>query len=594
MILGLDAIAVFVSIAFILISLYFELIGPAFTFLIAVVSLGFLGILTPDEILAGFANEQIAVILMLLVIGDIIRKALIVEHLFDFIFRRTLSYKAFMGRMILFMSFMSAFLNNTPLVAVMMPYLNSWSEKNNVSLSKLLIPLSYAAILGGCATLIGTSTNLIVNGLVEDQVLFPNLHSLNLFDFAWVGVPMIFIGTLYLMLFSNKLLPDKKTIVEKFRLNKREYIVEAEIRKNSPLIGKSIEEAELRNLKGIYLVEIRRNRYRIKAVSPMTLLYEDDILVFAGETRSVSELLNDKWGLTLPEVGMLKNQRYTEVHEIVISHNSTLINKTVHEANFRGRYDGAIIGLHRNGERITGKIGLAKLKAGDVLILLAGPDLLNRSIETTDFYFISKVKEIQRLEPYKTITLFAGLFTAIALSAFKILPLFMGLIGLLVILLVLKVTNPKDLPKSVDYNLAIIIALALALGTAMIKTGVADFIAHYIIVFVKPLGPLGLLSGLYLVTTLLAAYITNKAAVALVFPIALSVSKDMGADPVAFVLLVSFAAAANFMTPIGYQTNLMVYGPGGYSFRDFFKVGWPLTLIYMVTCVAILYYMYFF
>jgi len=583
-----DLIVVFAVILFILISLYKEILGATFTFVIAAVVLGFFGILTPREILSGFANEQIAIIILLLLLGDIIRQTSLIEVIFDKIFKSARNYKGFLSRMTLLISGFSAFLNNTPLVAVMMPYVNSWCKRNDISPSKFLMPLSYAAILGGCATLIGTSTNLIVNGMVIDQKIIPGLRSLHIFEFAYVGVPMIFIGFLYLLIWGDKLLPSKGDLLNGFTQNSREYLVEAEIKKDSELIGKTIEEAGLRNLKGLYLVEIIRKSFKISSVKPNIILQQDDLLIFAGDTENIAEMVNSDIGLRLPSVGMLFKKKQTEVVEIVISHNSTLINKTIKDIRFRAKYDAAVIAVHRNGERISGKIGEINVKAGDVLLLFTGADFVSRSFHTQDFYFISKIKDFQKLEGYKIATLLGGTVLTIMLAAFNIISLFMGLIVLIMILLMMKITNPKDLYKAVDYNLAMIIALSLALGTAMIKSGAADLIADLVISVFMPLGKIGLLFGIYFITAILAAYITNKAAVAIIFPISLTMAANLGLNPIPFVLVVSFAAAANFMTPHGYQTNLMVYGPGGYSFKDFFKVGFPLTIIYMIVTVIIL------
>jgi len=586
----LDILIISIVLAFIIISLYTEIIGPAFTFLIGVIVLGFFGILTPKEILSGMANEQIAVIILLLLLGDIIRKTDIIDGLFDKVFRKTKSYRGFLIKMIVVVSGFSAFLNNTPLVAIMMPYVHNWSKRNNIKPSKLLIPLSYAAILGGCATLIGTSTNLIVNGLVTDQLIVPGLKPLELFDFTIIGLPMIFLGTIYLTLFSNKLLPDRKDVIADFSTKSREYLVEAQIRPNSKLIGKTIEGAGLRNLKGSFLVEITRGEQRLSAVSPSEIMQEEDILVFAGDTGSIAEMINSDTGLALTQIGMFVKKPYTEVLEIVVSHNSTLITKTVRQTGFRGKYDAAILAVHRNGERIPGKIGAVKLKAGDVLLLLAGDDFAKRSYDTHDFYLISKIREFRKLKLYKSLTLFGGVAAAIFLSAIGVISLFMALMILMIIILLLKIASPKDIPKSIDYNLAIIIVLSLAIGTAMIKTGMADIIANFIISVFKPFGPLGLLFGIFLITNLLASYITNKAAAAIIFPISVTAAINLGLPTTPFILIVAFAAAANFITPIGYQTNLMVYGPGGYSFKDYMKIGLPLTFIYMFTTVAILYF----
>lgn len=586
-----DQIIVILVIIFILISLYKELIGPAFTFLLGVLVLGFFKILSPQEILNGFANEQIAVIVLLLLLGDIIRRTSLIDSLFDRVFGKNMTKRSFILKMTTVVAGLSAFFNNTPLVAIMMPYVNNWSKTNKIPASKLLIPLSFAAILGGSMTLIGTSTNLIVNGLVVDQKIFPELESLQLFDFIYVGFPMAILGILYLTFVSNYLLPSNTGNIEMFNAEAQNYIVEAQIRKNSSLIGKTIEEANLRNLEGLFLVEIIRGEQRYVAISPDAILIENDVLYFAGRTEMVADLVNMD-GLTFPEIGLLKKKKNTDIVEIVITHNSTLISKTVKEANFRGKYDAAIIGIQRNGERIVDKIGSISLKAGDVLLLIAGSDL-NKRDDVLDFYFISKVKENREMEPYKAFILVGGTILAIVASALGFISLFLALMILFSLILSFKIASPKDVHRNIDYNLILIIVMSLALGLAMVKSGVAQVISHNIINLFSSFGPIGILTGVYAVTAILAAYITNKAAVAIIFPVALSLAFDLGVNPMPFILVVAFASAANFMTPIGYQTNLMIYGPGSYKFKDFFKIGFPLTLIYMAGTLLILKLIYF-
>jgi len=584
----------YLVLAFILVSLYFNLVGPAFTFVLAVLVLGIAGILTPREILSGFGNEQIIIIIILLLIGDIIRKKGVLNVFFEKrVFNGSSTYGNFMARMTFMIAGSSAFLNNTPLVAVMMPYVSGWAKKHQIAVSKLLIPLSYAAILGGTATLIGTSTNLIVNGMVADQTLFPDFKEIGIFHFAWVGVPMTIIGIVYLLLFSKKLLPSNADTMDKVVSNRREYLVDTRITPNSDFVGKSVGEANLRNLKSLYLVEVQRGEEFFSPISPHFVLEGNDVLTFAGNTQAIAELMEPDSGLNPIEVGMYKNKPQTQLLEIVVSYNSNLLRKTVKEAHFRSRFDAAVIAIHRNGEKINGKLGQVVLEAGDVLLLLAGEDFSSLSNLTRDFYPISKLRTYVKPKRLDAIVLIGGLITAIALSALHLVPLFLGVVSLLAIIFVLKIANPKDIQSGIDFDLALIIALSLALGTAMIKTGVAADLALGVIALFRPFGTLGLLTGIYLVTTVLAAYITNKAAVALLFPIVLTIAKTEGLPPEPFVLLIAYAAAANFITPIGYQTNLMVYGPGGYRFGDYMKIGLPLTLLYMVGAVLILYFHFF-
>lgn len=586
--MSLDILIITIVLVFIILSFYLEWIGPALTFLIGILVLGIFKILTPREILSGLANEQIAVIILLLLLGDIMRRSDLIDRLFDRVFRNTRTYKGFLARMTFIVAGFSAFMNNTPLVAIMMPYSHNWGKKNNIRPSKLLIPLSYATILGGCATLIGTSTNLIINGMVTDQLLVPGLKPLELFDFAPAGLPMIILGSLYLIFFSDRVLPDREDVITDFSKRSREYLVEAEIRPKSPISGKTVEEAGLRNLPGLYLVEIHRGEIRFSAVPPGMQLLEGDLLVFAGDTANIAEMITSKNGLTLTQVGMFHRKKHADIIEVIISYNSTLINKTVREANFRGRFDGAILSIHRNSERITGKIGDVRLKAGDVLLVMTGDDFMKRSNDSHDFYLLAHVREFRRMKWYQNLALFGGTLTAIVVASLGLTSLFMALMIEMILILALKVASPKDISRSIDYNLAIIIVLALALGTAMIKTGLADIIARFIVDIVMPLGPVGLLAGIFIITNLLASYITTKAAAAIIFPITVTAALKMGLPTTPFILMVAYGAAANFITPIGYQTNLMVYGPGRYKFTDYMKIGLPITFLYLVVSVTVL------
>jgi di/tricarboxylate transporter len=592
--LNFDSIVVLVVIAFIIVSLYANIIGPAFTFMLGVLVLGILGVLTPNELLSGFANEQIMVIILLLLIGEMIRNSGVLTGFFDYVFKKSTTYKNFLSRVYLSVAFSSALLNNTPLVAVMMPYVNIWSKRHNVSPSKLLIPLSYAAIIGGSATLIGTSTNLIVNGLIQAQTVLPDFQPFHLFDFAYVGVPMIFIGFFYIYFFSDKLLPERRDAYKDFVQNTRSYLVPTRIRTNSDLVGQTVQEAGLRNLKGLFLAEIIRGEKLIRPVAPYEVLQPDDVLVFAGETNTITELVNSNTGLELSEIGMYSRKNHTEAIEIVLSYNSTLVGRTVKEASFRSKFDAAVIAIHRNGERISGKIGDVRLAPGDVLLLIAGPDFNKLSNSTQDFYLISRVKDLRKPRLFEPILLVGGLIGAIILATFKLVPFFTSLAVLVTIALLFKLMNPKDLAKSVDFNLAIILAMSLALGVAMINSGVAMHIAGAFINLLLPLGSLTLMFGLFIVAALLSAIITNAAVVAVLFPIVLSIAAELGVEPFPLVMVMTYGAATSFLTPVGYQTNLMVYGPGGYTFADFLRIGFPLTVIYMIVAVLIMYFMYFF
>ncbi len=585
----IEVLLVFIAIGFILYSLYREVFGPAFTFLVAILFLGIFGVLNPAEILEGFGNEQVAIVLMLLLLGDIIRRTAVIEVIFDRLFRNAKSYKGFLARMMFIVATFSSFLNNTPLVAVMMPYVDNWCRKNNYSVSKFLIPLSYAAILGGSITLIGTSTNLIVNGMVVDQNL-EGLRELNMFDFAYVGIPMVFIGIMYILFIGHRLLPGHEKDDNLKKTGNRQYLVTTRVRVKSGLSGKKLSDTELPTIKGLELVEYRREETPIPFIDEDITIKPEDHLIFCGDNERFAELLHSNSELVVPEVGMLSKTKRTEVTELIVSQNSALIGRQLKNINFRSKYDAAVLAIHRNGEQLTTDIQKEFLRAGDVLLVYAGEAFDSRTRNSYDFYFLSRLRDFVKIEKWKILLLFIGTLTAIALSAFHIKGgLFLGLMVAIMMSLLFRITTPKELPKAIDYDLALIIVMSLALGTAMIKTGAAGLMADALLTLFQPLGNVGALFGLYAITTVLAAYITNKASVGIVFPIAIVMAENLGIDnPTPFVLTVAYAAAANFMTPIGYQTNLMVYGPGKYSFPDFFRIGTPLTILYMITTVLIL------
>ncbi len=582
-------VIVITTIAFLTFTLYRDLMRPVMIFFISVVFLLAAKIIDSKDVLSGFANEQIVVVLLLLILSDVIQKTGLLDLALKNIFTPSLSYKGFLARMMPSIAGVSAFVNNTPLVAIMIPHVYGWAKKNNISPSKVLIPLSYATILGGTITLIGTSTNLVVNGFVVDS----GLPSLKMFDFAFVGIPVTVIGILYLFFIGHRLLPNRKDLLSEFSQKSREYMVEAQVAIQSEHIGKSIELAGLRNLRGLFLTEIIREEQKITPVSPKEIIRKDDILIFAGATETIIDLLKSSKEFIIPEHSSMFRNDGAEIVEIVISAESPLIGKTVKETNFRGKYDAAVVAVNRNGERLSGKIGKMKLFGGDLLLIVTGKDFLARSEESQDFYIISKLREMRNFSKTKVWLLVAGIATAFLLPAFGLLTLFQTLLMLLCLIVLLKIVKLGEIKKGLDIELFVILALSLSLGKAIIKSGADSVFADSIINLFQPLhSNVAILLGIYLVTNILAMLVTNKAAVAITFPIAVATAAKLGLDPKPFILGVAFAGCAEFMTPYGYQTNLMVYGPGGYKFRDYIKVGWGLTLLFMITCVSILGYLY--
>lgn len=577
-------ILVGVSVLFLLIALYSGKVRAEVAFFMAVMFLTVFGVLTPKEAISGFANEQLAVIILLLILSDTIRKTNVMDAIFNRIFKGTKGQRSFIARLMIFIAPASAFFNNTPLVAMMMPYVHSWSKRNGMSPSKLLIPLSYATIVGGCMTLVGTSTNLIVNGLAVDA----GLPSLDIFDFTLIGFPLAVVGGLYLVLVSDRLLPDRKDATEGFDEDWREYFVETEVGRTSTLIGKTIQQAGLRNLKGNFLVEIVRNDRTITPVSPKHILRSHDRLIFTGGLDTIQDMVKAEMGLSLPKT--CESNHLSDVVEVVVSYNSSLIGKTIKDSDFRGKYDAAIVAVHRNGEKLSGKLGDVELEAGDALLLFAGRDFYKRATENA-FYTISRKQNV-RVQGGKAALVMLGVLASVLVSALTPIPLFTCLLLVLAATLMAGILTATEVRKGLDVNLLAIMAFGLAMGKALINSGAADMIAEQVLSVGKGFGPVAVIGGIFVITNILGAYMTNKAAVALTFPVSISLAQTMGLPVEPFVLVVAFGGAASFITPIGYQTNLMVYGSGGYNFKDFMKIGLPLTVIYITLGTLLLVWRY--
>ncbi len=575
-------------VTFIIVSLFKEWLRPGVTFIIGIVILLIFNIITPQQALNGFANEQLAIIVFLLILSNILRKSRSIESIFRSFFKKTDSPKLFLTKMTAGVGFFSAFLNNTPLVAMLMPYVYAWSKDNNHSPSKFLIPLSYASILGGCLTLYGTSTILIANA-VATRLGAP---SLTMFDPSVIGGAMFLLGGLYLILFSNKLLPDNQHKSDSSDASERQYFMETLIEKDSPIIGKTIEDAGLRNLEGLFLIEIIRANAAIRPVSPNEILQEGDLLFFAGDVKTISNLNAETLGISLPKASDFLEKNDRDIAEVVVSHNSVLHGRTIKEVNFRSKYNGAVVAIHRNGERVWGQLGNIQLRSGDVLLVLVGDDFRTRIENSQDFYRIANITKEKQIPDNRILLLFGGMLAAITLSALNLFPLFNSLLLLIIVSILTKLAKARDVRNSIDFNLILIIGLGIALGSAMESSGTTAFIAQNVVKLGMQHGVLVLLTLLFVVSNILSSVITSAASVAVIIPISLQLASSLGAPAKPFILIVALAAAANFATPIGYQTNIMVYGPGGYKFKDFFRIGFPLTILYGIICVTLLYIIY--
>lgn len=572
-----------------------NLASADFTLLAVVSVLVLAGVLPVQDALRGFSNEGMLTVAVLFIVSGAVERGggleYFVGRFLGYPHRRT-PLSLLLAKMMVPIAALSAFINNTPIVALFTPVIKKWSERGGLPASKFLIPLSYAAILGGTCTLIGTSTNLLSHGLMIES----GFKGLSLFELAWVGIPCAAAGLLYLALVGKRLLPERKDVASQVIENPKEYVIELKVTPGSPLAGSTIREAGLRNLRGVYLLDIEREGRSLGPVSARERILAQDRLVFVGVPSAVLEL-QEIPGL-VPAAHQMFEEDFARMRahfaEAVVSATSPILGKTVKECDFRKRYGAGVIAVHRNGERIREKVGGIKLRAGDTLLLFTGEDFLDRWINSQDFYLVSHLRDFLPRPPQKSLLAIGIMMLMIAAAAIgESLPLW-GLPGFgvleasLAAVLLLFATGcmrGREARNSIQWDILVVIALAIALSKALQTSGVADWLAQGIREGAGRFGPHGALALVYFMTVLITEVLTNNAAVALAFPIAVATASQLGADPRPFMIAVTLGASNGFASPLGYQTHLMVQGPGGYRFADYLRVGLPLD--FLVGAVAV-------
>lgn len=535
-----------------------------------------LGIISPDEALGGMANEGMITVGAMYVVVTGLRDTGGVGWLVQRLFGRPKSLVRAQARMMAPVIGLSAFLNNTPVVAMMIPAVNDWAKLNRFSPSRLMIPLSYAAILGGTCSLIGTSTNLVIHGLLLKT---PGQRGLQIFEIAWIGIPVALAGFLYVLLFSRWLLPDRASALSQLS-DPRQYTVEMVVKKGSPLAGLSIEQAGLRQLPSMFLIEIDRKGTLLPAPEPSDRLQEGDRLVFAGVVESVVDLQKFR-GLepATDQVFKLDSPRRERcLIEAVVSPSNGLVGRTVRQARFRNRYNAVVIAVARDGERIKRKIGDIVLRAGDTLLVEAHPSFVEQQHNARDFLLVSPLDGSTPPRHERAWLAFGILALVVLSAALNWLSMLKAALLGAGLMILTRCCSTREARKSVDWQVLLVIAASFGLGTALEVTGASKSIAGSLIALAGG-RPWLALAVVYGVTMLFTELITNNAAAVLVYPIALAASQTLGVSFIPFAVAIMMAASASFSTPIGYQTNLMVYGPGGYRFHDYFRVGIPLNLL---------------
>jgi di/tricarboxylate transporter len=482
---------------------------------------------------------------------------------------------------------MSAFLNNTPIVAALLPAVTEWTRRNNQPASKFLIPLSYATILGGTMTLIGTSTNLVVTGLIEKNLAtHPGLVQLGIFDIAPIGLPLAIVGCLALVVFAPRLLPDRRPAVSASddpRMYTSEFLVVA----GSSLVGATIEQAGLRHLPGAFLAELDRGNTVLPAVEPSTRLEGGDRLVFVGPRESVVDLQRIS-GLVPAPIATFGQQGSDRcLIEAVVAQGNPLVGRSIRDGEFRANYHAVVVAVARDGQRVGGKIGDIVLEAGDVLLLESTPTWVEDQRNRRDFYLVSEVADSGRFRHERAWVSLLILVGMVLAAATEFSSMFQASVVAAAAMIGTGCLTGADARRSIEWPVVIAIAAAFGLGEGIRVSGTDRLLAESIVSLGAD-GPWTAMIAMYVGTALLTELVTNNAAAALMFPFGLSLAARLGVSPMPFCVAVMFAASASFATPIGYQTNLMVYGPGGYRFSDFFKVGIPLQVAAgVVTCAMI-------
>lgn len=555
-------------------------------FLAAAVMLALLGVITPAEAFSGFSNEGMLTVAAMFIVAAGLRETGVMDHVGERLFGRVGSERGALARLAAITLPHGIFLNNTPVVALLLPVVIDWCRRRQVSPSRLLMPLSFLTILGGTCTLIGTSTNLVVQGLLLKEKLRP----LTFFELGYAGLPCALAGTAYLLTVGRRLLPDRKEMIEQLGEARREYLVEMLVQPSSRLVGQSVAAAGLRHLPGLFLIEIDRDGEMIGPVGPEEVLRANDRLVFTGVVSTIVDL--EKIPGLVPAADATYEVSPAKAHgrilcEAVISPTSPLVGQDIRNADFRALYNAAVVAVHRNGARVTNKIGDIVLRPGDTLLLQVGPHFNRAFRNSPDFYLVSAVEDsrpLRRDRAWAATAVFIALIVAMVAGLDVMLSCFIAA-GALV---AARCLTTGDARRSIQWSLLVTIAASFALGTALEKSGVAAALAGLLAQTTRALGPTAALAAIYFGTMVLNELISNNAAVVLVFPIALQAAAQLDVSARPFVIAVAIAASNAFASPIGYQTHMMVYGPGGYRFFDFVRVGAPLNLIVWVIAVLVI------
>ena len=558
-------------VAALIASLIFSRLAPSLVFTLAMAACVLVGVIDMQTVMAKATNDGLMTLLLLLMVSVGLERLP---------WLLALSHRAVKGsltRTILSLSGMtmlfSAFVNNTAVVATLAGTLR---KNPHHAASQILLPVSYAAILGGTLTLIGTSTNLIVSSFLEDITG----QGIPFFAFLPVALPAAIAG-LIAMLVMHRVLP----IGKQDDLPVNEFLIEMVVGEDSRLIGKTVSENGLRDLGDLFLVELVREGRLLNPVAPGEQLEARDRLIFSGDVSKVG-VLERFHGLRSFAIDQgLLGMNLTEV---ILIPGAALIGQTIKESEFRSRFDAAVVGVHRDGERLSGQLGNIRLRVGDSLMLAVGPDFQKRSNLSRNFLIIESSVASHSLSSGKSMAVGAGMFAAVTCSVLEWLPLTTGLMFLLLLMLGLKLFSTAELRRRFPFEMWLIVSSALAISQAVMDSGLMGSAMAFLSPIIGSVPPMMMLVMVYVLTLAMTELITNNAAAALMFPLGYSVALTAGLDPMVFVMAVALGGSASFLTPYGYTTNLMVQNLGGYTRADYVRFGWLVSLAYSTVVLILL------
>lgn len=600
--MNLQIIIALVVIAYILAAFVFNWLRPGLVLFSAAVIFLATGIISAEEMIRGFSNPGLIAIGLLFLVNEGVKQSGLVTHLAKVYLPRKKSRMPFLlPRIMVPVSFLSAFLNNLPIVVNAAPILIRWSEMMNLSYKKFLIPLSYAAILGGMCTLIGTSSNLVVHGLMLEN----GYEGFHLFELAKLGIIVALVGFLYMAFLGNWLLPGERILTRKRRTETKDYHYNVFLSENSQLIGEEVNKRQVNGLAGLQVISIEREGKLIKAGTGTIKLESGDEILLTGTADRLNYILAHK-DIRLKGVEYLSdiNPADLKKYEVVLSPRFSGLGQTLAEFGFFEHFHAVVLAVHRNGERITANLNQLELKEGDNLVLLSTEQFEKNWGNTQMFYLVAYVQDMPLERTRRKRWLSFGILVAMVAGilineivsyGFGVRLNIIVMIGLAAILLVWTGVLPwQNYTKNISWDLLITIASAFAVSAAIKNTGIADALAREFIQTVHDLGPLGVLALIYIFTTLLTEIITNNAAVALVFPVALVAAQILEVQPKPFFVAIAISAAASFMSARGYRSNLIVKAIGHYSKGDFARIGFPLQLLVFILSVWLIPYFWSF